>query len=60
MISWKELNARFREVYTTLKEQNAIAAYLKAWKKPWKFYREHTAQEAVEILIKEAGAHDNV
>ena len=60
MISWKELNARFREVYTTLKEQNAIAAYLKAWKKPWKFYREHTAQEAIEILIQEAQEAEHV
>lgn len=60
MNDWKELNNRFREVYTALKEQKEIAAYIKAWEKPWKFYREHTAKEAIEILIKEAGAHDNV
>jgi len=62
-MEWDVLNAKFREVREALNKPETpetIPAYLLCWKKPWKFYREHTVQEAIEILIKEAGAHNNV
>ena len=37
------------------KEDNGTSqAYRLAWKKPLKFYREHTPAEAVQILKREA------
>ena len=59
-MEWDVLNAKFREVREALNKPETISAYLLCWKKPWKFYRERTAQDAIEILIKEAGAHSNV
>ena len=37
-----------------LNEDNGTSqAYRLAWKKPLKFYREHTLEEAIEILKRE-------
>lgn len=47
----KERFLQIRGYFTRTGEGFALA---KAYKKPWKWYREHTTQEAIEILRTEA------
>lgn len=44
----------FLKVKNILLQNQEDFALAKAYKKPWKWYREHTTQEAIEILRKEA------
>lgn len=44
----------FFEVRKKLYEMGEDFAVAKAYKKPWKWYREHTIDEAVALLIQEA------
>lgn len=44
---------KIRDILLVNHENFALA---KMYKKPWKWYREHTTQEAIEILRKEANA----
>ena len=43
----------FLEVRDRLNKPETRLEYIRCYKKPWRFYREHTAEEAVDILIKE-------
>lgn len=45
----------FIEAREELRRVNNMQAYLFSWKKPLKFYREYSKEEAISILIKEAG-----
>jgi hypothetical protein len=47
----------FLEVRCILTEKHEDFALAKAYKKPWKWYREHATQEAIEILRTEAKAN---
>lgn len=53
----EEAKKAFLEVRRILTEKREDFALAKAYKKPWKWYREHTTQEAIEILIAEARAN---
>ena len=44
----------FLEVRDTLESMGEMFALARAYKKPYKWYGEHTTQEAVNILIAEA------
>lgn len=44
----------FLEVRDILQSMGEMFALARAYKKPYKWYGEHTTQEAVEILIAEA------
>lgn len=44
----------FLEVRDILAEKHEDFALARAYKKPWKWYREHTTQEAIKILRAEA------
>lgn len=44
----------FFEVRKNLYEMGEEFAVARAYKKPWKWYREHTIEEAIEILRSEA------
>lgn len=46
----------FLKIRYILLKNNENFALAKMYKKPWKWYREHTTQEAIEILRKEANA----
>lgn len=46
----------FFEVREKLYEMGEEFAVAKAYKKPWKWYIEHTIDEAITILIQEAKA----
>ena len=46
--------ACFLKVRDTLNKPETRLEYNRAFKKPWKFYRNHTPEEAVAILRKEA------
>lgn len=50
----EEAKKAFLEVRSILAEKHDDFALSRAYKKPWKWYREHTTQEAIEILIAEA------
>lgn len=47
---------QFLKVRKILSDNNEYFALAKAYKKPWRWYREHTTQEAIEILRAEAKA----
>lgn len=49
----------FFEVREKLYEMGEEFAVAKAYKKPWKWYIEHTIDEAITILIQEAKAKQN-
>ena len=49
-----DFQKRFKQVCAALDKLETRDAYRLAWKKPCKFYREHTAEEAIEILKNEA------
>ena len=53
----EEAKKAFLEVRNILTEKHADFALAKAYKKPWKWYREHATQEAIEILRTEAKAN---
>lgn len=53
----KEAKKAFLEVRDILTEKHEDFALAKAYKKPWKWYREHTTQEAIEILRAEVKAN---
>jgi len=55
MINWDELTAKFVEVRDTLNQTKYKTAYRMAFKQPWKFYRNNTPKEAIEILINKYG-----
>lgn len=48
---------QFLKVRKILSDNNEYFALAKSYKKPWKWYREHTTQEAIEILKAEAKAN---
>lgn len=50
----EEAKKAFLEVRHILTEKHENFALAKAYKKPWKWYREHTTQEAIKILRAEA------
>lgn len=50
----EEAKKAFLEVRRILTEKHEDFALAKAYKKPWKWYREHATQEATEILRTEA------
>ena len=52
----EEAQKAFFKVRDHLLKNQEDFALARAYKKPWKWYREHTAQEAIEILRKEANA----
>ena len=52
----KEAEKAFLKVKDYLLKNQEDFALAKAYKKPWKWYREHTMQEAIEILRKEVNA----
>ena len=46
---------RFMTVKDILLQKRNVEAYNRAYKKNWKFYKQHTIGECLEILIKESG-----
>lgn len=44
---------QFLKVRKILSDNNEYSALSKAYKKPWRWYREHTTLEAIEILRTE-------
>lgn len=50
----EEAKKAFLEVRDILVEKHEDFALARAYKKPWKWYREHTTQEAIKILRAEA------
>ena len=52
----EEARKAFLKVRDYLLKNQEDFALARAYKKPWKWYREHTTQEAIEILRKEANA----
>ena len=50
----EEAKKAFLEVRDILAEKHEDFALARAYKKPWKWYREHTKQEASKILRAEA------
>ena len=52
--TWDKMKRTFIEVRDTLNTTETQHAFRLCWKKPWRFYREHTAEEAIEILKREA------
>lgn len=54
MNRFEEAQKAFFKVRDILTEKHEDFALARAYKKPWKWYRERTTQEAIEILIAEA------
>lgn len=54
-IDWKELTSKFVCVRDTLNNSEYKTAYRMAFKQPWKFYKNITAEEAIKILIQTYG-----
>ena len=52
----EESTKAFLKVKNILLQNQEDFALARAYKKPWKWYREHTTQEAIEILRAEANA----
>lgn len=50
----KEAEQNFIKVRDKLNAPETRVAFNLCWKKPWKFYREHNVNEAIEILKTEA------
>lgn len=44
----------FLEVRDRLNKPETRLEYNRCYKKPWRFYREHTAEEAITILKEES------
>ena len=51
-ILWDNLVKKFIEVRNSLYQNNQPYAYRMSYKQPWKFYREHTVNEAINILTE--------
>lgn len=49
----EEAKKAFLEVRDILAEKHEDFALARAYKKPWKWYREHTTHEAIKILRAE-------
>lgn len=49
----EEAKKAFLEVRDILAERHENFTLARAYKKPWKWYREHTTQEAIKILRTE-------
>lgn len=49
---WDDLMKKFIEVRNTLSQNNQQYAYHMAYKQPWKFYRDNTVNEAINILAE--------
>ena len=49
-----KMEKRFCRVRDKLNTQETRNAYRLAYKKPWRFYKEHTPSEAIKILKEEA------
>lgn len=49
----KEAEQNFVKVRDKLNTPETRVAFNLCWKKPWKFYREHSINEAIEILKTE-------
>ena len=49
---WDDLMKKFIEVRNTLSQNNQQYAYRMAYKQPWKFYRDNTVNEAINILTE--------
>lgn len=58
MSRFKEHYNAFLEVRDELKRRGEIHAYRICFKKPFKFYGEHSVEETVEILIKESNQYN--
>ena len=52
----EESKKSFLKVRDYLLKNQENFALARAYKKPWKWYREHATKEAIEILRKEANA----
>ena len=50
----EEAKKAFLEVRDILAKEREDFALARAYKKPWRWYREHTTQEAIKILRAEA------
>lgn len=50
----EEATKSFLKVKDFLLKNQEYFALARAYKKPWKWYREHTTQEAIKILRAEA------
>lgn len=50
----EEATQNFIKVRDKLNTPETRVAFNLCWKKPWKFYREHSTDEAVQILKQEA------
>lgn len=53
----EEARKAFLKVRNILTRKHEDFALAKAYKKPWKWYREHTTEEAINILRTEAKAN---
>jgi hypothetical protein len=53
----EEARKAFLKVRNIPTEKHEDFALAKAYKKPWKWYREHTTEEAINILRTEAKAN---
>ena len=53
----EEAKKAFLEVRRILTAKHEDFALAKAYKKPWKWYREHATQETIEILRAEVKAN---
>lgn len=51
-ILWEQLTKKFIEVRDTLNNSGYHSAYRMAFKQPWIFYKNNTATESIEKLIK--------
>lgn len=54
MTKLEEAEKEFLKVKDYFLKNQEDFALARAYKKPWKWYREHTAKEAIEILRAEA------
>lgn len=52
----EEATKEFLKVKNILLQNREDFALARAYKKPWKWYREHTTSEAIEILRAEVNA----
>lgn len=58
MIKYQEHYEAFLKVRDELKKRREYGALALAFHRPFKFYGEHSVEETVELLIKEANQYD--
>ncbi|OCZ51371.1 hypothetical protein [Dehalobacter sp. TeCB1] len=51
--AWAERTAKFIAVRDALRQTEHSRAYRMAFKQPWKFYNDHTIDEAIKILVEQ-------